>query len=84
MTASRADNQQAAGRPTGALGGDVSMRERYKLRDRYIVPLSAVDLTWRHQCRCGSTIYSLWRGRYYCRTCARWIRADIVRQAHGS
>lgn len=65
-------------RPTGSLGGDVSMRERYRLRDLHITPLPEIDLGWKHQCRCGSTVYAKWRGRYYCKRCARWINAKYL------
>lgn len=58
----------------GYLGGDVSMARRYELRDRYLVPLPASDLGLRNQCRCGQTHYALWRKRWYCVRCARWIK----------
>ena len=61
---------------TGYLGGDVSMARRYELRDRHIKPLAAkaVDHGHRNQCRCGSTRYTKWRGRWYCIRCARFVR----------
>jgi hypothetical protein len=61
---------------SGYLGGDVSMAERYRLRDKHITPLAckAVDFGWRDQCRCGETKYAKWRGRWYCIRCARWVR----------
>lgn len=60
----------------GYLGGDVSMAERYRLRDKYLAPISsqAKDLGWRAQCRCGGTKYVQWRGRWHCIRCARWVR----------
>lgn len=61
-------------RNSGYLGGDVSMEQRYRLRDRYLTALPAVDLGWRNQCRCGSMVYAKWRGRWYCKRCARWIK----------
>ena len=59
---------------TGYLGGDVTMAERYRLRDKYLAGLPVEDLGWRNQCRCGGTQYVCWRHRWYCRVCARWVR----------
>ncbi len=61
---------------TGYLGGNVSMAERYRLRDKYLKPLAdrAVKFNWRGQCRCGSMEYVHWRGRWYCIRCARFVR----------
>ena len=61
---------------SGYLGGDVSMAERYRLRDKYITPLAdvTVDGGLENQCRCGGATYVEWRGRYYCVRCARWVR----------
>lgn len=62
---------------SGYLGGDVSMAERFKLRDKYLAPLAdfARDQGLRNQCRCGGTRYVKWRGRWYCIRCARFIRS---------
>lgn len=59
---------------TGYLGGDVSTDVRYRMRDRYIAPLDGVDMGPRRQCGCGGTVYAMWRGRWYCKRCARWVR----------
>lgn len=61
---------------SGYLGGDVSMAERYRLRDKYIAPLAdiTVDGGWHNQCRCGGTTYVEWRKRFYCTFCARWVK----------
>lgn len=59
---------------SGYLGGDVSMSRRYELRDKYIKPLAGEDFGLRRQCRCGQTVYAKWRGRWYCKRCARWVR----------
>lgn len=61
-------------RNTGYLGGDVTMEVRYRMRDRYLSRRPSVDLGWRAQCRCGATQYTHWRARWYCTTCARWVR----------
>ena len=59
---------------TGILGGNVSMWQRYALRDRYLAHLPPTEVGWRNQCRCGSLIRVLWRGRHYCPRCGRWTR----------
>ena len=61
---------------SGYLGGDVSMEERYRLRDKHITPIAcrAVDAGVRDQCRCGEMRWVKWRGRWYCVRCARWVR----------
>lgn len=61
---------------TGLLGGNVSVHERDRLRDKYIMPLKAdaVDFTLSCQCRCGGTLRVKWRGLWYCIQCARWVR----------
>lgn len=59
---------------SGYLGGDVAMSVRHAMRDRYIAPLEGVDCGMENQCRCGGTIYALWRKRWHCKVCARWVR----------
>lgn len=68
--------------PSGYLGGDVSMAERHRLRDKYLKPIAdfARDAGLRNQCRCGGTLYVRWRGRHYCMHCARWVRVLIADQ----
>lgn len=60
---------------SGYLGGDVSMAERHRLRDKYLTPIAyrAVDKGLRCQCRCGGTLYVRWRGRWYCPRDGRWV-----------
>ena len=65
-------------KPAGYLGGDVPMWRKQQLRDKYIAPLPGIDLGLQNQCRCGLTIYAKWRGRFYCKNCARWIRAPAT------
>lgn len=36
-----------------------------------------VDVGLRNQCRCGGTKYVLWRKRYHCIRCGRFIIAPI-------
>jgi hypothetical protein len=59
---------------SGYLGGDVSMAERHRMRDKYIAPRLGVQLGLKAQCRCGGTVYVKWRKRWYCQKCARWVR----------
>ena len=60
---------------TGYLGGDVSMAERHRMRDKYLRGRASQNLGWRAQCRCGGTVYTRWRRRWYCVRCARWVRS---------
>ena len=60
---------------TGSMGGDCSMGERYRLRDKHLRDRPVVDLGSRAQCRCGATIKALWRRRWHCTLCARWTRS---------
>lgn len=66
---------------SGYLGGDVSMAERFRLRDKHLSPHIAAgkarDLGPRNQCRCGRTTYVKWRGRFYCIGCARFVRKPM-------
>ncbi len=62
---------------TGILGGDVSMGKRFRLRNKYLASRTGVDLGYRRQCRCGGTIYTLWRRRWYCVACGRWVRPGV-------
>ena len=61
---------------SGYLGGNVSMAERQKMRDKYLRPIGdfARDRGLENQCRCGGTKYVYWRGRHYCIVCARFVR----------
>jgi hypothetical protein len=70
----RLSSFQRSTRNAGMLGGDVSMERRHKMRDRYIAPLQGVDRGLEDQCFCGGTIYAVWRRRWYCKRCARWVR----------
>lgn len=70
----------------GYLGGNVSMAERYRLRDKYLAPIAhrAVDQGPHNQCRCGGTLYVQWRGRWYCPRDGRWVRTlNERRGSHG-
>lgn len=59
---------------TGYLGGNASFNERRRLLKKYILDKPAVDKGMRSQCRCGNTVYTLWRKRWHCRRCGAWIR----------
>ena len=63
--------------PTGYLGGNVSMRERHRPRDKYLAGREPVDLGCRRQCRCGGTRYTIKWKRWYCVQCARWVRGGV-------
>ena len=69
---------QRRGNPTGIMGGDRSSFDsrRPQIR-RHIAPLPRVHFGSRFMCRCGGCARSLWRGRWYCRVCGRWV-ADWV------
>ncbi len=59
---------------TGWLGGDISIAERRVLLERYIRSLPSHDFGARAQCRCGGTTRALWRKRWHCTICGRWVR----------
>lgn len=66
-------------RPTGYLGGDVSMDERHKLIARHLKHKSGIDFSYRFMCRCGSTWRVRYRNVWYCNRCGRWTRDWVVR-----
>lgn len=60
----------------GYLGGDVSMGVKQELIKKHLKPIEhrAVDKGPRGQCRCGGLKYVLWRRRWYCIVCGRWVK----------
>jgi hypothetical protein len=60
------------------LGGDnQTIGEKQKRVVKTLWPLFGRDLGIRWQCRCGTTVYVKYRGRFYCRRCgSRITRPD--------
>ena len=67
-------------RASGYLGGNVSFAARQLLLTKHVLDREPVDRGWQHQCRCGGTLYSLWRRRWYCRVCGRWELARVAQE----
>lgn len=66
-------------RVSGYVGGrSPNWYERQAALKRNVHPLPAVDLGWQHQCRCGETTYTLWRKKWVCRKCGRWVLAARI------
>ena len=66
-------------RPTGILGGaQANHHERRAAVEKLLANRPVVDFGLRWQCRCGGIRRVLWRRRWCCPTCGRWIHDTTV------
>ena len=66
-------------RRTGILGGnDSTFLTRKAMLDRHIRHRPRIYFGPRWQCRCGGAHRVLWRRRWHCPNCGRWITDNAV------